>query len=136
MHYKDVIKHTFPGGAADSTHAACVGIRSVLCAYNRSVSEHCSHARYTIVKNGPRRLFVPNSAFLTREFMVVDDADSAKSPSKRDLFQVEDPAVAAAVQQPVQQPGYGPFLVTQRPVWAQAPQHAQQHTWYAPAARQ
>lgn len=26
--------------------------------------------RYTIVKNGPRRLFVPNSAFLTREFMV------------------------------------------------------------------
>lgn len=29
-----------------------------------------SLCRYTIVKNGPRRLFVPNSAFLTREFMV------------------------------------------------------------------
>ena len=82
------------------------------------------------MKNGPRRLFVPNSAFLTREFMVVDDADSAKSPSKRDLFQVEDAAVAAEMRgQPVQQLGYGPFPVTQRPVWAQAPQHPQQHTW-------
>ncbi|CAK0734393.1 hypothetical protein CVIRNUC_000425 [Coccomyxa viridis] len=38
--------------------------------------------RYTIVKNGPRRLFVPNSAFLTREFMVVDDPTNK---SRRDL---------------------------------------------------
>jgi hypothetical protein len=35
------------------------------------------------VKNGPRRLFVPNSAFLTREFMVVDDPST--KTAKRDL---------------------------------------------------
>ncbi len=34
------------------------------------------------MKNGPRRLFVPNSAFLTREFMVVDDPSNK---SRRDL---------------------------------------------------
>ncbi|BDA40743.1 probable miniconductance mechanosensitive channel MscM at C-terminar half [Coccomyxa sp. Obi] len=43
--------------------------------------------RYTIVKNGPRRLFVPNSAFLTREFMVVDDPSNK---AKRDLGADED----------------------------------------------
>jgi len=31
-------------------------------------------ARYTTLKSGPRRLYVPNSAFVTREFMVVDGA--------------------------------------------------------------
>ena len=35
------------------------------------------------MKNGPRRLFVPNSAFLTREFMVVDDP--SMKTAKRDL---------------------------------------------------
>ncbi|KAK9916727.1 hypothetical protein WJX75_006289 [Coccomyxa subellipsoidea] len=43
--------------------------------------------RYTIVKNGPRRLFVPNSAFLTREFMVVDDPSNK---TKRDLGAEEE----------------------------------------------
>ena len=42
-----------------------------------------------MVKNGARRLFVPNSAFLTREFVVMDDADSPQSSSKRDLFPPE-----------------------------------------------
>ena len=39
----------------------------ILIAYHDTRQCTC---RYTIVKNGPRRLFVPNSAFLTREFMV------------------------------------------------------------------
>ena len=33
--------------------------------------------RYTTLKSGPRRLYVPNSAFVTREFMVIDGARSA-----------------------------------------------------------
>lgn len=53
--------------------------------------------RYTIVKNGSRRLFVPNSAFLTREFMVVDDP--AARTAKRDL--------GADWQQPAGVPGFG-----------------------------
>ena len=44
---------------------------------------HATLCRYTIVKNGPRRLFVPNSAFLTREFMVMDDPSTKNA--KRDL---------------------------------------------------
>lgn len=32
--------------------------------------------RYTVVRNGKRRLYVPNSTFLTREFMVVDDPEA------------------------------------------------------------
>ena len=38
--------------------------------------------RYTIVRSGDRRLYVPNSAFLTREFMVVDDPE-AKSRQRQ-----------------------------------------------------
>lgn len=30
--------------------------------------------RYTTIKSGRRRLLVPNSAFITREFMVLDDS--------------------------------------------------------------
>jgi hypothetical protein len=29
--------------------------------------------RYTTIKSGRRRLLVPNSAFITREFMILDD---------------------------------------------------------------
>ena len=37
-------------------------------------SSHTSDLdRYTVVKSGSRRLFVPNSAFLTREFIVHED---------------------------------------------------------------
>lgn len=33
-----------------------------------------SIGRYTTIKSGRRRLLVPNSAFITREFMILDDA--------------------------------------------------------------
>jgi len=36
--------------------------------------------RYTIVRQGRRRLMVPNSAFLTREFMVLDDGPLPETP--------------------------------------------------------
>lgn len=36
--------------------------------------------RYTIVRQGRRRLMVPNSAFLTREFMVLDDGPVGEAP--------------------------------------------------------
>jgi len=61
-----------------------------------------------VVKNGSRRLFVPNSAFLTREFVVMDDADSPQSPNKRDLF---PPELAGSPLNDVdlqQQAAYGP----------------------------
>ncbi|KAK9803204.1 hypothetical protein WJX73_003055 [Symbiochloris irregularis] len=32
--------------------------------------------RYTIVRSGDRKLYVPNASFLTREFMVVDDPET------------------------------------------------------------
>lgn len=55
------------------------------------------------MKNGSRRLFVPNSAFLTREFMVVDDP--TLRTAKRDL--------GADRQQPMGGfPGFGRCAVT------------------------
>lgn len=38
--------------------------------------------RYTVVRQGRRKLMVPNSTFLTREFMVLDDSTSSESTSK------------------------------------------------------
>lgn len=69
---------------------------------------------------------MPNSAFLTREFVVVDDTDSPKSPSKRDLFHAEEPAPLSQQQL---QTLYGPTPASQRPVWAQQPQ--QNPSWSA-----
>ena len=39
--------------------------------------------RYTTIKSGRRRLLVPNSAFITREFMILDDAPENGSLSPR-----------------------------------------------------
>jgi len=39
--------------------------------------------RYTTIKSGRRRLLVPNSAFITREFMILDDAPESGSLSPR-----------------------------------------------------
>ena len=82
--------------------------------------------RYTVVKNGRRRLFVPNQAFLTREFMVMDDADSPKSSSKRDLFPPE--LTGHLEQQEAPQQTYAPDMQH----WSQ-PQSAPpqpQYNWY------
>lgn len=45
--------------------------------------------RYTTIKSGRRRLLVPNSAFITREFMVLDDGPSDMGPGPWDRPQVE-----------------------------------------------
>jgi hypothetical protein len=58
------------------------------------------------VKNGPRRLFVPNSAFLTREFMVVDDPSNK---SKRDLGVGESDSRGQPINSPVWRAG-APFF--------------------------
>ena len=83
--------------------------------------------RYTVVKNGPRRLFVPNQAFLTREFMVMDDSDSPKTSSKRDLF---PPELASNLDQPEpqqQQQQYGSAMPQQN--WGQPAPMQQQYGW-------
>ena len=43
--------------------------------------------RYTTIKSGRRRLLVPNSAFITREFMILDDPqdNGAVSPRRRSI---------------------------------------------------
>jgi hypothetical protein len=63
---------------------------------------------------------VPNSAFLTREFIVMDDTDSPQSSNKRDLFPPEmgDPLNASDVEQ---RAAYGP--PSQNVGWSQ-PQYA------------
>jgi hypothetical protein len=40
--------------------------------------------RYTVVRQGRRKLMVPNSTFLTREFMVLDDSYSEASGDKEE----------------------------------------------------
>ena len=40
----------------------------------RAIPAACPLCRYTTIKSGRRRLLVPNSAFITREFMVLDDS--------------------------------------------------------------
>ena len=72
--------------------------------------------------------FVPNSAFLTREFMVVDDVDSPKSPNKRDLGTSEEDERFPGP--PLhQQPPYVPYPQSQRPVWAQGGQQQMMQNW-------
>lgn len=63
---------------------------------------------------------MPNSAFLTREFIVMDDTDSPQSSNKRDLFPPEmgDPLNASDVEQ---RAAYGP--PSQNVGWSQ-PQYA------------
>eukprot|EP00890_Picochlorum_soloecismus_P001845 jgi/Picsp_1/2661/NSC_00891-R1_mechanosensitive ion channel len=39
--------------------------------------------RYTVVRQGRRRLVIPNSAFLTREFMVMDERSNDPKPGNR-----------------------------------------------------
>ena len=65
-----------------------------------------------MVKSGPRRLFVPNSAFLTREFMVVDDTDGRSRP-RRDLGNYDGLADEALG------PLSGSDAPSARPIWAQ-----------------
>ena len=52
----------------------------------------CILRRYTTIKSGRRRLLVPNSAFITREFMVLDD-----SPADGAHNLWDKPQVGAAV---------------------------------------
>ena len=45
--------------------------------------------RYTVVRSGERRLYVPNSAFITREFMVVDDPEARSRHKEMDHKEME-----------------------------------------------
>lgn len=47
--------------------------------------------RYTIVRQGRRRLMVPNSAFITREFMVLDDGPVGENQSPSSSAGAEQP---------------------------------------------
>ena len=78
--------------------------------------------RYTVVRSGQRRLYVPNAAFLTREFLVVDDPEAGER--KRSLEgPVMAPPAHAYVQGPDGHPrwmpvqpfdGYSHFMVDPR----------------------
>ena len=74
--------------------------------------------RYTTIKSGRRRLLVPNSAFITREFMILDDAPDNGSVSPRRGAEMAPPS------QPQQQ-------VASYPVAPPQPQHQQPvpHDW-------
>lgn len=46
--------------------------------------------RYTIVRNGERKLYIPNASFLTREFMVVDDPETQSRQRRLRASSLED----------------------------------------------
>ena len=60
--------------------------------------------RYTTIKSGRRRLLVPNSAFITREFMILDDPPDNGSVSPRggsaDLAPLQQQPAAHAMPLP------------------------------------
>ena len=66
--------------------------------------------RYTVVRSGQRRLYVPNAAFLTREFLVVDDPEAGER--KRNL---EGPMVAPPAHAYVQGPDGHPRWMPVQP---------------------
>ena len=73
-----------------------------------------------MIKNGQRRLFMPNSAFITREFMVVDVPErraqrSGRRGSKSD--EVQDKRAAAGIARSVSGP-------VDRPVWLNSPPYS------------
>ena len=51
----------------------------------------CCVPRYTTIKSGRRRLLVPNSAFITREFMILDDRPGNGSVSPRRGIEMAPP---------------------------------------------
>lgn len=74
--------------------------------------------RYTVVKSGSRRLYVPNSAFITREFVVMEDSEGSKSPSKRDLFPASE--MASDLEQPLSAADFPPVPEGSSSSWPQA----------------
>ena len=66
--------------------------------------------RYTVVRSGQRRLYVPNAAFLTREFLVVDDPEADER--KRSL---EGPVMAPSPHAYVQGPDGHPRWMPVQP---------------------
>ncbi|KAK9866053.1 hypothetical protein WJX84_005107 [Apatococcus fuscideae] len=87
--------------------------------------------RYTVIKNGHRRLFMPNSAFITREFMVVDGperrvARTGRRNNRNDASQ--DRAAAAGLAKSVSGP-------VDRPVWLNSPPYTNAEATPAAANR-
>ena len=85
-----------------------------------SLNRHVGRCRYTVIKNGQRRLFMPNAAFITREFMVVDGPErriprAGRRGSKTDA--VQDKAAARGLAQAVSGP-------SDRPVWLNSPPYS------------
>eukprot|EP00887_Chlorella_sp_A99_P003315 scaffold26.g3315.t1 len=82
--------------------------------------------RYTSIRQGRRRLMVPNSAFLTREFMVLEDS-TAPEPSPPPRSRAHAPPAAAGEGEP--ELFWQPFLTADnRHVWqlvAGPPVHAE-----------
>lgn len=68
------------------THCARHDATWVLLA---TTNNSAGRRRYTTLKSGPRRLFVPNSAFVTREFMVIDGAQPPDPPQPGGLMRCQ-----------------------------------------------
>ena len=80
-----------------------------------------------MVKSAGRRLYVPNQAFLTREFLVMDDIEGSNSPSKRDLFPAAEVPDQMEEQLESQLNGYPPMPNPQQAAWMQ--QTSQHYSW-------
>ena len=61
----------------------CTGMLCCPFDWRIAHTERIVPCRYTTIKSGRRRLLVPNSAFITREFMILDDAPENGSLSPR-----------------------------------------------------
>lgn len=74
--------------------------------------------RYTVVRQGRKKLVIPNSAFLTREFMIVEDGDAIPTPMPGSNGMATTEANQKGTEQQHQQMQYVPFLTNDhRHVW-------------------
>lgn len=102
-------------------YAACLATQGIgHVAGVHGLTCEAAGSRYTIIKNGHRRLFMPNAAFITREFMVVDGPErriprAGRRGSKTDA--VHDKAAAQGRAQAVSGP-------SDRPVWLNSPPYS------------
>lgn len=80
---------------------AASSMRNNACTQHNPLSHGC---RYTIIKNGDRRLYMPNSNFITSSFMVLD---SPKEGGKRSSGVQTDTPQPRPQQLPLDVPGAG-----------------------------
>ena len=76
-------------------------MRNNACTQHNPLSHGC---RYTIIKNGDRRLYMPNSNFITSSFMVLD---SPKEGGKRSSGVQTNTPQPRPQQLPLDVPGAG-----------------------------